>query len=44
MKKTDEDLRKIVPFLKTWRQLYIIILVELVVLIGLFYLFSQAYA
>lgn len=40
----DEELRKVLPFFKTWRSLYIFLLGELVVLVILFYLFSNHYA
>lgn len=40
----DEELRKVLPFFKTWRSLYLFLLGELVVLIILFYLFSNHYA
>jgi hypothetical protein len=40
----DEELRKVLPFFKSWRGLYIFLLGELVVLIILFYLFSNHYA
>ncbi|MEO1451724.1 MAG: hypothetical protein AAFV07_19500 [Bacteroidota bacterium] len=40
----DEELREIFPLFKKWRHLYTFVLVELGVLIILFYLFSQAFA
>ena len=40
----DEELRKVLPFFKSWKSLYIFVIAELVVLILLFYLFSNHYA
>ncbi|MEM6803953.1 MAG: hypothetical protein AAF696_21285 [Bacteroidota bacterium] len=40
----DEELRKVLPFFKTWRSLYIFVIGELIVLIILFYFFSNYYA
>ncbi|MEZ4775010.1 MAG: hypothetical protein R3D00_17635 [Bacteroidia bacterium] len=40
----NEELRKIVPFIKNWNTFYALVLGELVVLIGLFYWFSKAVA
>jgi len=40
----DEELRKVLPFFKSWRSLYIFLLGELLVLIILFYFFSNHYA
>lgn len=40
----DAELREMFPLVKNWRQLYTFVLVELVVLIGLFAWFSAAYA
>lgn len=42
---TSEDPREgLPPFVKSWPQLYAVVLTELVVLVGLFYWFSQAFA
>ncbi len=40
----EEGPQKIIPFFKSWRQLYIFVLVELAVLIVLFYIFSETYS
>jgi hypothetical protein len=40
----NEELLAMFPLAKSWRSLYAFVLVELVVLIGLFALFSHAYA
>ena len=40
----DEELRKVFPFFKNWRQLYLFVLGELLVLIVLFYLFSSYFS
>lgn len=40
----NEELRQLFPLAKRWRQLYAFVLIELVVLIGLFYWFGQAFA
>lgn len=40
----NEELRKVFPFFKTWNGLYTFVIGELVVLIILFYLFSEAFA
>lgn len=39
----NEELRKIVPFIKSWNTFYALVLGELVVLILLFYAFSKAF-
>jgi len=39
----DKDLYEMFPLFKKWRNLYAFVLIELVILIILFYLFSQAY-
>ncbi|MEZ4825687.1 MAG: hypothetical protein R3C61_05235 [Bacteroidia bacterium] len=41
---SNEDLRKIIPFVKSWRVLYAFVLGELLVLIILFYWFSKLVA
>ncbi|MEL6627229.1 MAG: hypothetical protein AAFQ83_08015 [Bacteroidota bacterium] len=40
----NEELRRVFPFFKTWNGLYTFVIGELVVLIILFYLFSEAFA
>lgn len=40
----DAELRELFPLVKSWRSLYTFVLVELVVLIGLFAWFSAVYA
>ena len=40
----NEELRRVIPFFSTWKQLYAFVLIELAVLIVLFYLFSRAFA
>jgi len=40
----QEELKQIFPFVKSWRQLYILVLTELAVLIVLFYIFSKIYS
>lgn len=40
----NEELRKVFPFLKSWKVLYAFVLGELFVLIVLFYLFSQYFS
>lgn len=39
-----EELQEIFPFFRSWRQIYAFVLIELGVLIVLFYLFSRMYA
>ena len=41
--KENQELQELFPFVKRWRSLYLFVLVELIVLIGLFYWFSQAF-
>ena len=40
---SEEELEGLPPFAKTWKQLYIIVIAELVALIGLFYWFTKAF-
>lgn len=40
----NEELQKIFPLASSWRQLYTFVLVELIVVIGLLYLFSQVFS
>lgn len=40
----NAELREMFPFFKSWRSLYLFVLGELAVLIGLFYWFSQAFS
>lgn len=40
MKSEDEGMP---PFVSSWRRLYILVLVNLAVLIGLFYVFMKAF-
>ena len=42
--QNKEDLKKILPFFKSWGQVYAFVLAELAVLIILFYLFSSTFA
>lgn len=39
----DEELRRLFPLVKSWRHLYAFVLIELLVLIGLFYAFGRAF-
>ncbi len=39
-----DELRKLLPWAKSWNQLYLWVLGELVLTIGLLYLFSKAFA
>ena len=39
-----KDLQQIIPFVKSWKSLYLFVLGELVVLILLFHLFSKAFS
>ncbi|MDX2246420.1 MAG: hypothetical protein SF052_06580 [Bacteroidia bacterium] len=45
MTETDpnEELRKMIPFIKNWNTFYALVLGELAVLILLFYAFSKAF-
>ena len=39
----DNSTQGLPPFVKTWEQLYGVVITELVVLIGLFYWFTKAF-
>lgn len=39
--KELEELQQVMPFVKSWNQLYAFVLIELLVLIVFFYFFSQ---
>lgn len=39
-----EDLQRLIPRAKSWGQLYTLVLAELVLTIGLLYLFSRMFA
>lgn len=40
----DKELRELFPLFKSWKSLYFFVIGELVVLIALFYWFSQAFS
>lgn len=40
----DQELQELFPFVKRWRSIYRFVLVELAVLIVLFYLLTRAFA
>ncbi|MCB0841117.1 MAG: hypothetical protein R3B93_22525 [Bacteroidia bacterium] len=40
----EDDVKKVFPFANSWNTIYAIVLGELVLLIILFYLFSNAYS
>jgi len=42
IRKTEDDQEK-PPFLKSWNRLYVAVLLNLALLIGLFYLFTRAF-
>jgi len=40
----NDELRQLFPLAKSWTRLYAFVLLELLVLIGLFYWFGQAFS
>lgn len=43
-KEEEEDLKRLLPFARSWNAIYAFVIGELFVLIILFYLFSKYYA
>ena len=41
--ESEQELRDVLPFIKSWRQLYLVVIGELILLILLFYLFSNSF-